>query len=316
MALSKDNFKNIYNENDKIAYYEKTLNEGKSSHAYLLCGSPRSKKIDFAYYIAIRGLNALDTHLEELILKDEFQNVIYITSENNIITKDKIISLQEELNNTSLVDGKRYYIINGADKLNVQSANSLLKFIEEPNSDVTAILICENLDKVLDTIKSRCQILYFKDDLNEDIAKKLQSDDDNLRLLVTYLDLSLDEMQQALDEGWPRDLLDALKRTFKAIKEKSVFDPLFKDMQHFMNDRTYMGYYLEMLIVLFSNIYEGKIVAKDNLFDIDLQAFTTIFEEKYLEEVLFKLHEFKTKLDFNCNVGLIRDLLFALMEAR
>ena len=40
--------------------------------------------------------------------------------------------------------------------------NSLLKFLEEPGSDMTAILIVEQLDRVLPTIVSRCQLIPFK----------------------------------------------------------------------------------------------------------------------------------------------------------
>ena len=45
--------------------------------------------------------------------------------------------------------------------MTVQAANSLLKFLEEPSYQVTAILLTEFLDQILPTILSRCQTIYF-----------------------------------------------------------------------------------------------------------------------------------------------------------
>ena len=49
-----------------------------------------------------------------------------------------------------------------ADRMTVNAANSLLKFLEEPHQQTFAILITEQIQKMLPTILSRCQILSFK----------------------------------------------------------------------------------------------------------------------------------------------------------
>ena len=54
------------------------------------------------------------------------------------------------------------YIIKNCEKLNSSSANCILKFLEEPEDDIIAILLTDNINMVLPTIKSRCQILNFK----------------------------------------------------------------------------------------------------------------------------------------------------------
>ena len=48
-----------------------------------------------------------------------------------------------------------------AEKMNIAAANKLLKLIEEPPAKTLFILITENEDKIIDTIKSRCQVLHF-----------------------------------------------------------------------------------------------------------------------------------------------------------
>ena len=49
-----------------------------------------------------------------------------------------------------------------ADRMTVNAANSLLKFLEEPHQQTFAILITEQMQKMLPTILSRCQTLSFR----------------------------------------------------------------------------------------------------------------------------------------------------------
>nr|MDK2850792.1 polymerase subunit delta [Candidatus Cloacimonadota bacterium] len=56
----------------------------------------------------------------------------------------------------------RVVIIENADMMNIQTANSFLKTLEEPPPNTLIILITERLPKVLPTIISRCQPVYFK----------------------------------------------------------------------------------------------------------------------------------------------------------
>ena len=57
--------------------------------------------------------------------------------------------------------GYKIMIIWGADKMNIACANKLLKIIEEPPDKTVFILITENEDSLISTIKSRCQVLHF-----------------------------------------------------------------------------------------------------------------------------------------------------------
>jgi len=56
---------------------------------------------------------------------------------------------------------RRVFVVSEAEKLNVNSQNALLKVLEEPPPYCTIILLCTRLERLLPTIKSRCQILRF-----------------------------------------------------------------------------------------------------------------------------------------------------------
>ena len=64
-------------------------------------------------------------------------------------------------------------IIKETEKLNASSANTILKFLEEPEDGIIAILLTDNRYHVLDTILSRCQILSLKE--NEFKLKKVSN---------------------------------------------------------------------------------------------------------------------------------------------
>lgn len=70
--------------------------------------------------------------------------------------------------------GFKVMIIWMADKMNTQTANKLLKLIEEPPNKTVFILITEDEEQIIQTIRSRCQQLYFPPLSEADIAKALQ----------------------------------------------------------------------------------------------------------------------------------------------
>jgi len=66
-----------------------------------------------------------------------------------------------DLSHTPMAGGRKIAIIADAEKLNDESANALLKTLEEPPPHSLIILIASNTDNILPTIRSRCQIVRF-----------------------------------------------------------------------------------------------------------------------------------------------------------
>ena len=69
------------------------------------------------------------------------------------------MDLQSEFSKKSIEGSKKVYIIKSADKMNIQTANSILKFLEEPIDEIIAILVVDNINLMLPTIISRCQVI-------------------------------------------------------------------------------------------------------------------------------------------------------------
>lgn len=88
-------------------------------------------------------------------------NFIQIEPDGQDIKKDQMLQLIFEMNKTALEAGRKIYVLHRADRLNASAANTLLKFLEEPEGLVTAILLTEKAHAILPTIRSRSQIITF-----------------------------------------------------------------------------------------------------------------------------------------------------------
>ena len=69
--------------------------------------------------------------------------------------------VQAEAYLESYEGGKKLFILESAELLLEEAANNLLKVLEEPPEDTVFVLVCADWDKLLPTIRSRCQLFNF-----------------------------------------------------------------------------------------------------------------------------------------------------------
>ena len=74
---------------------------------------------------------------------------------------DQIRELQRRIIYRPLEGKRKVYILTEAERMNLEAANCLLKTLEEPPADSVLILLTTNLDALLPTTRSRCQIITF-----------------------------------------------------------------------------------------------------------------------------------------------------------
>lgn len=161
-------------------------------HAYIIQvdnNYERCQILDFIKKIVntFKIQDELKHQLCDQIDKNEFQDLKILNSEGQWIKKEQINELQKEMKTKSLYDEKRFYIIEFAENLNKSSANSILKFLEEPDNNIVALLITKNINMVIDTIVSRCQILSLKNVTNTNVF-----DEKDILEALKYLNIICD----------------------------------------------------------------------------------------------------------------------------
>ena len=98
----------------------------------------------------------------KLINQEEFPDVTIIRPMNQIIKTERIRELVGQFSQSGIENQRQVFIIEQAEKMHVNAANSLLKVIEEPQSEVYIFFLTNDEDKLLPTIRSRTQIFQFK----------------------------------------------------------------------------------------------------------------------------------------------------------
>ena len=89
------------------------------------------------------------------------------------ISVEEAKDLSQKLSLKSYEGGYKVMLIWGVEKMNTAAANKILKLLEEPPEKTLFILIAEDEEQLLATIRSRCQITYFKKLQETDIVKGL-----------------------------------------------------------------------------------------------------------------------------------------------
>jgi len=109
-------------------------------------------------------------------------SLVEIEANGQFIRKEQIQEMMKKFDTVPVYSRFNMYIVKEADKLNSSSANTLLKFLEEPEDNILGIFITNNKENVISTIRSRCQILNVYYDVGEELL-----DEDTLLNVKVYL---------------------------------------------------------------------------------------------------------------------------------
>ncbi|MDG1398130.1 MAG: DNA polymerase III subunit delta' [Polaribacter sp.] len=121
---------------------------------------------DWRHFIAKQPYGSLFNWLQHIGVENK-QGLINVDEAEAVVKKLKLKSYE---------GGFKVMIIWMAEKMNIAAANKLLKLIEEPPDKTVFLLITENEEQIINTIKSRCQALHFPALSEQDIANALVVD--------------------------------------------------------------------------------------------------------------------------------------------
>ena len=249
----------------------------KVSHAYMI--EIDNYEEDFNCVLDFVKLildNKNENNISALIDSGNYPDLNIIEPDGNVIKKQQVIKLQEDFRNKAFLNNKMIYIIKEADKLNDASGNTILKFLEEPEDDIIAILVTTNRYKVIETILSRCQVLSLQDNnLNVDIS-------DNIIDLVKFI-----------------------------IKKDALFVNYQYIMDNILIDKVVAREILNEIEVIFINYL--NYISDKNSYDCnnDIVKILSNVDIDKITNYIAIIEEEVQKLDYNVNYKLWLDCLFA-----
>ena len=206
-----------------------------------------------------------------------------ISADGMYIKKQQIVDLQQEFSRSAVEGKKRIYIIRDCEKMRTEAANSMLKFLEEPEDDIIAILMTNNINNVLSTIISRCKVIKLNNTINNTLIvdKELE-------------DLAIDFVCR-MEKNWVDTLINIKDIWFSKISSKE------RDKMLIVFDLMIDIYYDIMKVLLGSKEIKCKII-EDKI--IELSKLNNL--DKILEKINI-LIEAKDSIKFNVNSNLLID---------
>lgn len=161
-------FVQIFGQERAKRILQNGLRLNKVSHAYLFNGPQGTGRTELAltFTKALFCERMTDDTCGECpscrkIEHGNHPDIYRITPGEQSIKINQIRELKQGLSYHARASGRKVYIIEQAEKMTMQAANSLLKFLEEPMSPIVAILITHNEQAILPTIRSRSLSVPF-----------------------------------------------------------------------------------------------------------------------------------------------------------
>lgn len=148
----------------------RAYNNKQLAQSYLFVDSDEEEALNTAYWLAClfncTGQNKPDGKCQNCrqIISGNHPDVLLVEPEGKqTLGIDQIRPLKEELAKSPVESTRRFFFINEAERLTLPAANALLNLLEEPIAPVVSILITNNSDQILPTVRSRTQIVNFDD---------------------------------------------------------------------------------------------------------------------------------------------------------
>lgn len=303
-----------------------SMQKGRISHAYLITGERGTGKAAIAQQFSKSIFCSHKTGIEpcgqcpecKRIDSGNHPDVHWIVPNGQSIKKDQIDYLQKEFTYSALESNKKMYVLEHAETLTVNAANRLLKFLEEPNQETTAILLTENSQSIIPTIRSRCQLLDLAPLNPKQFQQQLISSgisETNAKLFSAMTNDLAEAMQWDEDEWFAR-----ARKTMVQLIEKFVESPddvfLFIHSQWlpYFKERHEQEYGLDLLLLAFKDIlmchigYEEAIVVFDRSSEM-LESFMMAFAKDKVLDILNAILKAKQKLKQNVHPTLVMEQL-------
>ena len=286
------------------------------SHAHLIAGEDGVGKGKLANILAKFILNG--------DLDREYVDIINYSSEKSSFGVDDVRDIIEEVYKKPFEKDKKVIIIHEGNKLTIQAQNALLKTIEEPPKGVYIIILCESLELILDTIKSRCEIYKLKpltkSELYEYIKiKKFNYDENEIKSAIAFSEGVPGRIDRYFNDDKLRELRNNIVILIKNLNKNDLEDILQQEesFSNLKNDKeevlNIFGLFIRDILINKEIENEEFIINSDKLEDI--KELTKEMSFKKLNNMIKTIEEARRNIKSNVSWGMtLRVMLMGFME--
>lgn len=326
-----DGFQSILGNEQIVEHLRNAIKLEKVSHAYIINGPKKCGKLMLAEAFAMalqceknESDPCLECHSCKQAMSKNQPDIIYVTHDKpNTVSVDDI---RTQLNNT--IDIKPYssrhkiYIINEAEKMNVQAQNALLKTIEEPPAYAVIILLTTNADAFLPTILSRCVRLDIKavpdDTIKNYLMKKLKVPDYTAQVAAAFAQGNVGKAILLASSDHFNELRAEAVQLLKRLKDIEIYE-FTEAIKHISEYKLEINDYFDIMMMWYRDVLLYKATADanqvifcDEIMELKRQASKSSYSG--IETIIESLDKAKKRLDANVNFDLVMELLLLTIK--
>ena len=324
-------FGDIIGHNQIVEHLKNAIRMEKISHAYILNGENMAGKMMLAeaFAMALQCEAGGDEPCMECrscrqAVAHNQPDIIYVTHDKpNIISVDDIRS---QLNNDIVIKpySSKYkiYIVDEAEKMNVQAQNALLKTIEEPPAYGIILLLTTNADGFLPTILSRCITLNLKsvqeDLIKSHLMKKYQVPDYQADVCAAFAQGNVGKAISLASSGEFNELKTDAIALVKKLEDMDLFE-MNQQIKLVSEYKNKIDEFLDLLTLWFRDVLYAKatndvsnLIFKDEVYDIKKQAAKRSYYG--IESILNSLEQTRVRLNANVNFELVIEMLLLTIK--
>ena len=326
------NFKDIIGQESIKKHLQTAIKTGNLSHAYIINGEYGSGRQTIASALAktIQCQSKTDdtdacgvcTSCKQAESHNH-PDIKYITHDKTSISVNDI---REQLNNDISIkpysSEYKIYIIPDANKMTEQAQNALLKTIEEPPVYAIIILLTENCDSLLPTIRSRCVTLTMnpveKDKICTYLENKFQLEPEQAQIAANYCQGNIGK---AIRFASSSDFIEMKNQVLKLLKNLDSMDiaSIIDTIKEFSTHKNDINDYLDLMLLWYRDVLMFKVTKDANLL-LYSDEYSAISEQatkrdyENIENIIAAIDKAKVRLKANVNFDVTIELMILAMN--
>ena len=235
---------------------------------------------------------------------------VLIKPDGNSIKIAQIRNLQSDIVIRPHKDYK-IYIINNAEKMTVEAQNALLKTLEEPPNYAIIILVTNNKESLLETIKSRCDIIKFSPIPIEDLKRYLINtgiEEERAQLLAIFSRGSIENALNLSQSSEFSMMREDIQQYIQIMLDKNIVEILNipNNMEKYRGKiialLDMMINYFRDIILLKENVNKNMLINVDKL--VFIQNMNGKISYSQLSKIIDIIEDAKSKIKSNCNFNI------------
>ncbi|SEQ09662.1 DNA polymerase III subunit delta' [Piscibacillus halophilus] len=315
-----------------VKMLQNSITRDRIAHAYLFHGPSGTGKHEASLLFAMRyfcenkQIDSAEPCYEciscKRIQSGNHPDLHWIEPDGQSIKKEQIEYLQKEFTYTGLESNQKVYVVRQAEKMTVNAANRLLKFLEEPSQETVAILMTEHIGQMLDTIVSRCQRIQFHSLSDHHLYTRLvdQGLPESTSKLFASMKLNVDQAIEMNGDEWFAEARKIVVQLMDKVMNSSEEGYLFLHqvyLKHFQG-RESLEYGLELLLMWFQDIISLHLDKRDSIVLVDqferLEQFHYVVSLSEAKTLIYEILNTKRKLAQNVHPTLAMEYLILQLQ--